>query len=71
MFGSTIPLQYLSDAQTEGFKPSSSSPEISPKSPQTLPTSSIKQNTKPRTPWFEIFRIQEIPVLPVDRKVAS
>ena len=29
MFGSTIPLQYLSHGQTEGFKPSSSSPKES------------------------------------------
>ena len=56
MFGSTIPLQYLNHGQTEGFKPSSSSPKISPKSPQTLPTSSIKQNTKPRTPLVRNFQ---------------
>ena len=56
IFGSTIPLQYLSDARKEVSKTSSLSPKISTKSSRTLPTSSIRQNAKLRTPLARNFQ---------------
>ena len=56
IFGSTIPLQYLSDARKEVSKTSSLSPKVSTKSSRTLPTSSIRQNTKLSTPLVRNFK---------------